>query len=164
MNNNNIINIRGYHLTQIGEEVQEALNKIIALGPATQETAGTMTAEDKQALDTLVRNGIKFHTTAYWDAQVGYIPSEGELIVYSDYATRVIDGQTQNIPSIKIGTGNAYVQDLTFMNELDSERVINHLANNSIHTTPQEKDFWNKKLNVDDSREVVGETLILNRS
>lgn len=155
---------KDYHLRQTGVEVQAAIDKIIALGPATTETAGTMTAEDKAALDYLVQVGIKFHTTAYWDAAVGYVPEPGELIVYSDYATKDEGGQTVNIPAIKIGTGNAYVQDLTFMNELESQRVIDHLANYGIHVTPLEKDFWNRKLNVNDTQEVLGETLVFNRN
>ena len=45
----------------------------------------------------------------------------------------------------------------------------NHINNQNIHTTLQEKLFWNNKINVDDSRDVLDgelsdETLILNRN
>ena len=105
----------------------------------------------------------KYNTTEYWDNALGYKPSAGEIIIYTDYKTITKNGQTVEVPGIKIGSGNAYVQDLAFLGEYDSELLLNHILNNNIHVTSAEKSFWNNKLNVDDNTEVVNEILILNR-
>ena len=101
----------------------------------------------------------------------------GEIIIYDDYETKTYTVEeygetitkTVNIPNIKIGTGNAYVQDLGFVDEKTRDIILNHINNTEIHTTLQEKLFWNNKINVDDSRDVLDgelsdETLILNRN
>lgn len=148
-------------LTYTHDEVQELLDKINALGPATTTEAGTMTPEDKIKLEGM---GIYSGTTAYWNAQIGYIPQEGEIIIYTDYKTVEQGGVQVNVPGIKIGSGNGYVQDLVFVDEANSELLMSHISNNQIHITPVERDFWNNKLNVTDMSEVVDETLIFNRN
>ena len=77
--------------------------------------------------------------------------------------------KTVNIPGIKIGTGNAYVQDLAFIDEDLRDKLLAHINNAEIHTTLAEKLFWNNKLNTDDSYDIThgelqDETLILNRN
>ena len=77
--------------------------------------------------------------------------------------------KTVNIPNIKIGTGNAYVQDLAFVDEKTREILMNHINDNDIHVTLQEKLFWNNKVNIDDAyaqihQELEDETLIFNRN
>lgn len=42
---------RDTHLTQTGEEVQQLLDRVENLGPATQEEDGLMSKNDKQVLD-----------------------------------------------------------------------------------------------------------------
>ena len=152
---------RDYHLIQTGQEVQNAINKIIALGPATATVAGIMTAKDKAKLDSI---GIKFNTTEYWDNARGYIPEAGEIIIYLDYKTIETDHGTVNVPGIKIGSGNGYVQDIAFLGQDHSQKLLNHISDMSMHVDPNEKLFWNRKLNVNDAREVVGESLIFNRN
>ena len=141
---------KGYKLHQkYGEEVQAALDKIIELTPAH--------------LDAI---GIRFGDTAYWNAQLGYIPALGVIIIYSDY--RVItdeeSGETLEVPGIKVGTGNAYVQDLAFLGDAEAARLAAHIADSECHVNPGERTFWNRKLNVDDNSEVVDGVLILNRN
>jgi hypothetical protein len=46
-----------------------------------------------------------------------------------------------NIPAIKIGSGNAYVQDLMFLNQDLSDALYDHILNNEIHVSQQEKDL-----------------------
>ena len=84
---------------------------------------------------------VRNDTTAHWDAARGFIPLKGEVIVYTDYRTKIVDGETTYIPGVKIGTGNAYVQDLMFINEADSQQILDHINNKSIHTSSQEKDY-----------------------
>lgn len=152
---------RDYHLIQTGQQVQDAINKIIALGPATATVAGIMTAEDKAKLDSI---GIKYNTTEYWDNARGYIPKAGEIIIYLDYKKIETDSGDVYIPGIKIGSGGGYVQDLAFLGEDDSNALLSHISNMQIHIDSSERVFWNRKLNVDDSSEVVGESLIFNRN
>lgn len=119
----------------------------------------------------------KHDTTANWNAAIGFIPLPGEVIIYDDYEVKTweeeeygeIVTKTANIPNIKIGTGNAYVQDLAFVDEKTRKLILDHINNQEVHTTLAEKLFWNNKLNMDDSEDIIhgelsDETLILNRN
>lgn len=119
---------------------------------------------------------LKRDTTENWNNAIGFIPLPGEVIIYEDYDTKTYEVEeygetvtkTVNIPNIKIGTGNAYVQDLAFIDEGTRDLLLSHINNENIHTTIREKLFWDNKINVDDSYEQIageleGETLILNR-
>lgn len=150
-----------YKLNKTGSAVEEAIDKIIALAPATSITAGTMSPEDKQKLDSI---GIHYNTTHYWDCLTGYIPKAGEIIIYSDYQTIESGGYTTYIPGIKIGSGNGYVQDLAFIGNNDTNLIAQHMADNTRHVTAAERAFWNNKVNVNDASEVVEENLIFNRN
>lgn len=126
---------------------------------------------------TNARIQLKRDTTENWNNARDFIPLAGEVIVYTDYETKTYTVQeygetvtkTVNIPNIKIGTGNAYVQDLVFVDEATRELLLNHINNNDIHTTLAEKLFWNNKVNIDDvvdqmEQELEDETLIFNRN
>ena len=86
---------------------------------------------------------LKHDTTANWNRASGFVPKRGEVIIYDDYETKtyVIQeyGQTVEktkvIPNIKIGTGNAYVQDLPFVDENTREMLLDHIHNQEIHVT-----------------------------
>lgn len=90
---------------------------------------------------------VTSHTTAYWTTNATYIPNEGELIVYSDGG-----------PAMKIGDGTTYVADLPFVNG----SFMEHINNAAIHISSADRNFWNNKINCEDT--VEQETLILNRS
>lgn len=116
---------------------------------------------------------LKRDTTEHWNQASGFIPLPGEVIVYTDYESyqKEVNGvmKTILVPNIKIGTGNAYVQDLAFVDEQTRDILMEHIHNQDIHTTLQEKLFWNNKINVDDAEEQItgeleDETLILNRN
>lgn len=156
--------VGSYKIHRPGDNVRDLLQKIEDIGLATHTKPGLMTAEDKEKLDSLLSIGIVSGTTEYWNSAVGYIPKAGEIVIYSDYRTQKKDGRIQRIPSIKIGTGNAYVQDLTFLTDVQSDIISQHIANSDIHVTKAEKDFWNNKLNVNDAQEVIGEALVFNRN
>ena len=119
---------------------------------------------------------LKHDTTAKWNSATGFIPKAGEVIIYDDYETETYTIQehgrpvqkTKTIPNIKIGTGNAYVQDLPFVDEKTREMLLDHINNQNIHVTLQDKIFWNNKINIDDAYAQVNqrledETLIFNR-
>ena len=124
---------------------------------------------DKSEFDEIVNNiseltGIKYGSTEYWNSQIGYIPKAGEIIIYSDYATKVVDGLIVRVPKVKIGSGNGYVQDLAFVNDDLSDALLSHINNTTVHVTDAEKTRWNRKLNVNDDSEVVNENLIFIRN
>lgn len=120
---------------------------------------------------------LKRDTTEHWNQAVGFVPLPGEIIIYEDYESvsydveenGVVTTKTVNIPNIKIGTGNAYVQDLAFVDEKMRDILISHINDYDVHVALGEKNFWNNKINVDDAKEqttgrLEGETLILNRN
>lgn len=120
---------------------------------------------------------LKRDTTENWNNARGFIPLPGEVIVYTDYETKTYEieeygekvTKTVEIPNIKVGTGNAYVQDLAFVDEKTRDILMAHIQDHDIHVTLQEKVFWNNKINVDDAEEQItgeleDETLILNRN
>lgn len=124
-----------------------------------------------------VRIQLKRDTTENWNNARGFIPLPGEVIIYEDYETKTYTVEeygetitkTVQIPNIKIGTGNAYVQDLAFVDEKTREILTNHINDNDIHVTLKEKLFWNNKVNIDDAyaqihQELEDETLIFNRN
>ena len=152
-----------YRVQRTGEDVSNLLDRIASLGPASAVLDGLLTAADKKKLDGI---GIRYNTTAYWNRQIGFVPKPGEIIIYSDYKTAVVDGRTTTLPGIKIGSGNAYVQDLAFITGggTDEDLLLSHIADTVVHVTQGDKDFWNNKLNVTDAQEVVGEALIFNRN
>ena len=111
---------------------------------------------------------IKHDTTSNWNSATGFIPLSGEIIVYDDYKTitKEVNGEnvTKNVPGIKVGDGLAYVQDLPFVDEDLREQLMAHINDSDIHVTSALKTFWNNKLNIDDTNEVVNETLVFNRN
>ena len=116
---------------------------------------------------------LKRDTTENWNNTRGFIPLVGEVIVYTDYSSyeKEVHGEIRTIlvPGIKIGDGNAYVQDLPFVDKDLRDTLIEHINNMDLHVTLGEKTFWNNKINVDDAYEVVhdeliDEMLILNRN
>ena len=122
--------------------------------------------EVQQILDAIQEGKAiaRYGTSADWDAAIGFVPMAGEIIVYTDYKTTIVNGVRVDVPGIKIGSGNGYVQDLVFVGEADANTLAAHIANTNIHTTQYEKYTWDRKLNVNDAQEVVGESLILNRN
>lgn len=123
------------------------------------------TPEVQAILDSVAEKAsIEQGTTEYWNNRTGYVPPAGTIVVYNDHQSKVVDGETVYIPGIKIGSGNAYVQDLAFLDEGVADTLVSHINDNLVHIQPGEREFWNRKLNVDDNMEVVNETLIFNRN
>lgn len=92
---------------------------------------------------------LKRDTTENWNNARGFIPLPGEIIIYTDYETKTYTVEeygeavtkTVNIPNIKIGTGNAYVQDLSFVDEKTRDILLNHINNQEVHVTLADKLF-----------------------
>jgi hypothetical protein len=122
------------------------------------------TPEVQAILDSVDgKASIEQGTTEYWNNRTGYVPPAGTIIVYNDYKSKEVDGETIYTPGIKIGSGNGYVQDLAFVDGDVSDALVSHINDTLVHIQSGEREFWNRKLNVDDNMEVVDETLIFNR-
>jgi hypothetical protein len=111
---------------------------------------------------------VRRDTTANWNAAIGFIPLEGEVIVYTDYKTITEGNVTKYVPGIKIGSGNAYVQDLAFVGDADMQQILaalntkqdvidrNHKLDYSlIANTPQEIHIQYNASGVEVAREVM---------
>lgn len=97
-------------------------------------------------------------TTEYWNNKIGFIPKQGEIIIYDDYKSETDqDDNIIYIPGIKIGTGNAYVQDLPFIGEEETKTLLDHINNTAIHVGVNDRLNWDSKLDVEG---VIGEELI----
>lgn len=82
-------------------------------------------------------------TTAEWNAQASLISEKGTIYIYTD-RTKIIDPDTWEVtyvPGMKIGDGTTLLKDLLFIDD----PMYNHINDNSIHITPQERNFWNNK-------------------
>ena len=102
-------------------------------------------------------------TTENWNALRGFIPCAGEIIIYDDWKQKEINGKTVNVQGIKIGTGNAYVQDLAFCNDVEAEEIIQQIIELGIVPSSADRLRWDNKLSVRDTQEVIDETLIFRR-
>lgn len=100
---------------------------------------------------------LTIDTSANWANKPSYIPTRGEIVVYSD--RQVIDDVLY--PGIKIGDGNAYVADLPFVGDDIATSIIDtlnsHIENQAVHIIPEEREYWNNKLDC----EIDGENLTL---
>ena len=97
----------------------------------------------------------KYGTTDYWNSQLYFIPEEGEVIVYSDHGTIEENGETIVVPGVTIGDGNAYCIDLPFVSDDLAMRLTNHINNQTIHVSSNDRISWDNKVDI----ALTGETL-----
>lgn len=111
---------------------------------------------------------LKRDTTAHWNAAIGFVPLQGEFIIYTDARQIEQDGEIIKIPGVKIGDGNAYVQDLPFVDDDTRDALLMHINNATIHVSERDRQFWSNKVTIDDLYESLNsvledETLIFSR-
>ena len=148
------------------EEVKQLIDATVYENPRMAVTATKVNLVLTEMLNLHVQDAerLRYGSTAYWNSQIGYIPPAGSVIIYSDYKTVNVGGVTKPVAGVKVGSGNAYVQDLAFLDDAEAAKLYTHIINTDIHTTAQEKEFWSNKLNVTDYQEVQNETLIFHRN
>lgn len=103
---------------------------------------------------------------AEWDLNKDLISQKNVLYIYSDYKSVNKDTEQVFIPGLKIGDGTTYLIDLPFINDTAGgskieQMILDHINNNVIHISAEERNFWNNKLNLLLQPET--QTLILNR-
>lgn len=102
---------------------------------------GSLSAED------LGLGRVYYDTKENWDLQVSLIAERSVVYIYSNaiyYEDEV--GNRTPVAGIKIGDGTSYLIDMPFVTDTTSSIVIAHLANLDIHTSAEEKTFWNNKV------------------
>lgn len=101
-------------------------------------------------------------TVEEWNNDRNLISQKGILYIYSNY--KIINDQEDNkifLPGIKLGDGKAYLIDLPFLNtDTFDEQILDHINNEVIHVSLNDRRFWNNKLNL---VQPESQTLILNR-
>lgn len=124
----------------------------------TVELIGALTAED------LGLGRVYYDTTANWDLQPNLVGIKGAVYIYSDY-DYIEDhaGNRTPVAGIRIGDGSAFLKDLPFVSDAMTATIVNHITNQSVHVTPQEKAFWNNKVSSFLGGQ-GGETLILSKT
>ena len=82
-------------------------------------------------------------TFEHWAAKTNLVSQAGVIYVYTDYqAYDSGTGTTVSYPGVKIGNGRTKLNALPFINAPDP-RLLNHIANTSIHVTSQDRQNWN---------------------
>lgn len=93
---------------------------------------------------TISQLGVVYtDTMAGWSAKRDYVGLKDVFYVYSDY--QAIDngnGTVTTYAGLKIGDGVTKLNQLPYLNSPDP-RLLNHIANNSIHITSAERSTWN---------------------
>ena len=124
---------------------------------------GTTPVIDLPFIDANSINGVNIQvkTVEEWNNNLNYTPFAGEIDIYLNYKY-IIKNETQiGVSGIKIGDGNSYLVDLPFLGEVE-EIFYDHINNNTVHITAEERQFWNNKLNCEN--QIIEETLFLTRN
>lgn len=97
----------------------------------------------------LNKQRVYSNTTAVWNAQRELVGEKDVIYVYTD-GSSYTDGNNNTVylPALKIGDGQGYLIDAPFVGDA---RLIQHINNTTIHVTPEEKEFWNNKVTVDET-------------
>lgn len=88
---------------------------------------------------SLNRPEIFFNTVQGWNLQSTLVGKKNSIYVYTNYQQ---DQDGHNIAGIKVGDGNAYLIDAPFLDTL----YLEHINDNSIHITDEQREFWNNKV------------------
>ena len=145
----------GYTAEEVG--AIPAAQKGGAEGVAELDESGKVPRS--QLPSELFTERIYADTTYGWNRKLTYVPEEGDILIYTDKATYISDGEARTVPGIKIGDGNAYCVDLPFIADDIAHDLLAHVRDTDVHVTVAELAFWNNKINC----ELDGEVLRFNR-
>lgn len=112
-----------------------------SLMETSEEQIQNATDEAIEQIDQHFNEIVHRDTTEHWNQQVDLITMNGHIYLYTDYS--VVDGV--EIPGIKIGDGNSYLIDMPFIDS-GAEAIYDHVQDDDMHVTPEEKLFWNNKV------------------
>lgn len=100
--------------------------------------------------NTLDSTAIHYGTKSNWDSQRSIITQKGHLYIYSDAGKKNLpNGTTLDIPAMKIGDGTSYLIDMPYsLYGSDHERLVEHILDNSIHVSKNDRTNWNDKVKI----------------
>ena len=102
---------------------------------------GALSAED------LGLGRVYYDTTANWNLNPGLISEKGAVYIYSDHEFVEDEGGNRTpVAGLRIGDGNSYLIDLPFVNSATVAMIVHHVANQTIHVSKAEKEFWDNKV------------------
>lgn len=107
---------------------------------------------------------VYYDTTYAWNTQTYLIAERATIYVYSDYKVIYDDvGNPTYVAGIKVGDGTSYLIDMPFVTDEMTTALLRHIANNQVHLTDAEREFWNNKIScfLDSENE---ENLILSKT
>lgn len=117
-------------------------------------------------LENKIQDNLIYYskTTAQWNAEITTIGEKNVLYIYTDYKTVEQQGEEYFLPGLKVGDGTSYLIDLPFLNDTSAlnQALLDHINNHIVHITPEQRAFWNDKLNYQSL--LINETLVLNRN
>lgn len=101
--------------------------------------------EGDVSLEELGIRKVLYGTTSYWNAHVSLVGEQGCIYIYSDVDSVVSGGKVVNVPGFKVGDGETLLSTTPFTNAILSSGLSRHIANNHIHITDAEREYWNDK-------------------
>lgn len=113
-----------------------SLSEEIEDGSALVYNAETELWEDRKP-----KENIYIKTTAEWNSAMSLKSEKNVIYIYSDYFT-MSDGSV--VPGYKIGDGESYLFTMPILNQV----YFDHMTNTDIHTSLEEKEYWNNKVSV----------------
>jgi phage minor structural protein len=128
----------GDNVTIVVEDEQTVLNVDLSNKQNKLESDGSIKLTDLENGHTKIGARVFWNTTAYWNTQTSLESEPGAVYVYSDHYT----DENGTVPGIKIGTGNAFVVDLPFVDRVYASHIVDTL----VHITDSERQFWNDKV------------------
>lgn len=98
---------------------------------------------------------IHYATTANWNAEPELVGEEGHIYIYSDYSHKEVEGETVDVPAIKVGDGVSLLIDAPFLISGNDQEFIDHINNHAIHVSEYDRRYWNNKVasDVEESNE-----------
>ena len=133
-------------------DIENRLDSLQAEKATLSELAEVARTGDYNSLLNRPNVKVSEGTKEFWNTNKTYVPISGEIVIVSDFSE--LNGI--NIPNLKIGDGSAFVADLPYL--IDNSEIAEHLKNQNIHISQQDRDNWNSKV----SASISEETLILN--
>ena len=80
-----------------------------------REIRDSLTDVTGQPGATTPLSGTYYGTTSYWNEKTNMVSQAGYIYIYSDYQTVIVNGETYNVPAMKVGDGTSYLIDLPFI-------------------------------------------------
>lgn len=76
---------------------------------------------------------------SYLDLNPNLILDNNQILIIEDYEE---DGEGNYVPAIKIGDGVTTISNLPIIGEYDSKKLLDHISNNIIHVTEEDRKSW----------------------